>query len=499
MQSESGAFGPAAGAAGDSRIEQDPPQDAVQIPFADAVAEPERIVGLDLARGFALLGIFLVNIQFFSEPFGRMIDIPSPPTGSSALDGFWFWFVLIFCSGKFYPLFSTLFGIGFMIQLERARRAERKFVPAYLRRIGFLCLLGLAHGLLLWYGDILFIYSFCAALLFGAVMIFKPGARGLLWTGVVLVVLSTLLGGAVNLVLGGGPPSAETDQVDSATTQPASTQPATAPSTQPATQTTEAATREAAATAPAPQERSPSRRLFAAMRANEVRQGPASPVWLETETEAYRDGPYTEALIFRAMTFGMMIFFTLLGFGLHVLGMFFIGAGLYAAGVFAPGRLAWHRTAIVLGLLVGLPVVLLGVYGHRLTGEGMPLWLMGALNMLGGPLMSLAYLGAAVLLAASGAVPVIVRAISRVGRMALTNYLTETTVATFIMYHWGLGWFGSVYPAQQVLIVVCVYGALIITSAIWLRFFQFGPMEWLWRTVTYWRPQPLLRERTTDN
>lgn len=494
MQSESGAFGPAAGAAGESHIGQDVPQDAGLIPFADAVAEPERIVGLDLARGIALLGIFLVNMQFFSEPFGRMIDMPAPPPGSSALDAVAYWFVMVFCAGKFYPLFSTLFGIGFMIQLERARRAERKFVPAYLRRIGFLCLLGLAHGLLLWYGDILFIYSVCAALLLAAVMLFAPGARGLLWTGVVLVVVSMLLGAAANLVLGGGPSAAQADQVDSSTTRPASTQ----ASTMPATATTRATT-QPADTVATPQERSPSRRLFDAMKANQVDEGPASPVWMDTETEAYRDGPYSEALIFRAMTFGMMIFFTLLGFGLHVLGMFFIGAGLYSAGVFAPGRVAWHRRAIVLGLLVGLPLVLLGVFGHRLTDGRMPMMLMGALNMLGGPLMSLAYLGAAVLIAANGAVPLIVRAISRVGRMALTNYLTETVVATYLMYHWGLGWFGSVYPAQQVLIVACVYGALIITSAIWLHFFQFGPMEWLWRTVTYWRPQPLLRRARADN
>ncbi len=119
--------------------------------------------------------------------------------------------------------------------------------------------------------------------------------------------------------------------------------------------------------------------------------------------------------------------------------------------------------------------------------------ILGLTNMLGGPMMSLAYLGGAILIAASGVAAPAVAAVARVGRMALTNYLTETVVATFLMYHWGLGWFGSVLPAKQFLIVFVVYGGLLITSTIWLRFFQFGPMEWLWRTVTYLRPQPLVR------
>ena len=78
--------------------------------------------------------------------------------------------------------------------------------------------------------------------------------------------------------------------------------------------------------------------------------------------------------------------------------------------------------------------------------------------------------------------------------MALTNYLSETIIATFIMYYWGLGWFGSVPPAGQMAIAVLVYCGLILTSALWLRFFQFGPMEWIWRAVTYLHPQPMLRK-----
>ena len=484
------------------------PRPALAATLTDAVPEQERIQAIDVARGVAILGIFMVNMQIFAGPFGVMMH-PGPPEGSGWADTLAYYFVLIFCAGKFYPLFSTLFGIGFMIQLERAQRAGRSFVPAYIRRLLFLCILGLIHGLLLWYGDILFIYSFAGTLLFGTVMIFGPGlpraggqpegalnsesitaptlndvgpvpyasapppralsARALIWTGIVLILISAAASTAVSMLLGGPPPS-DSAQVDGYT-----------------------ADQIRATTAPA-QDLSPSERLFAGFRDGTVKEGPVDPLWMETETAAYRDGPWIETFIFRAMSFGMMIVFTILtGFGLHVLGMFFIGAGLLRGEVFSRERLGVHRRFIVLGLLVGLPIVLLGMFLPELTDNVRLKTLMGTLNMLGGPLMSLAYLGAATLIAASGILRPAVAAVARVGRMALSNYLTETVVATFLMYHWGLGWFGSVSPSQQVLIVICVYAGLLVTSTIWLRFFRFGPMEWLWRSFTYLRPQPLVR------
>lgn len=509
--SQPGAFDPAAPSSAEAGYAASVPTPGASgslRTLTDAVAEPERIGAIDLARGIALLGIFLVNMQFFTEPFGVAVGIPSAPEGSSVLDILAYYFVMIFCAGKFYTLFSMLFGIGFIIQLDRAVRAGRRFVPAYLRRLAFLCLLGASHGLLLWYGDILFIYSWAGLLLFASVMIFKPGARGLLWAGCILVLVSVLMGIGVNFLFGGGAPQSEQASAVSAT-QPATreveatTLPSIAdvPSTAPAATQPEdelSSTRPATSPAMTREElaaiESPSERLFAGFRNNAV--GPkffADPFWLEAEEEAYREGPYYEAFMFRLMSFGLMITFTLIGgFGLHVLGMFFIGAGLYRAGFFNTSARGWYPRFILIGLLVGLPLVLVAVFGHRVVSRDF-LAFMNALNMIGGPLMSLAYLSGAALLAASGALTPIERAIGRVGRMALTNYLSETIIATFIMYHWGLGWFGSVPPAGQMAIVVLVYCGLILTSAIWLRFFQFGPMEWIWRLVTYFRPQPLIR------
>jgi uncharacterized protein len=483
--------GQAFGARQAEAVEPAPLAEPAPEPLTDAVAEPERLGAIDLARGLAILGIFLVNMQFFAQPFGEMMSTPGPPEGSSTLDRIAYYFVMIFCAGKFYPLFSMLFGIGFMIQLDRATRAGRRFVPAYMRRLAVLCILGLAHGLLLWYGDVLFIYSIAGLILFGTVMLFRNiTARGLLWTGIVLILVSAFMGLAVSALLGGSPPSDDTAVVAEGASgaSGATTGPATLPATAPATLPTQPAK--------AAREGSITQQFFAELRNNTMRKGPADPIWIDYETRAYREGTYLDMFVFRGIAWLFMIVIGTLmaGFGAHVLGMFFIGAALFRGGLLYPGARLWHRRWALLGLVIGLPMVLVGVLLPEMADDDHSAYaIFGILNMFGGSLMSLGYLGAAALVVASGALPTIVGAMSRVGRMALTNYLSETILATYLMYSWGLGWFGSVLPAQQVLIVVSIYAVLLITSTIWLRFFQFGPMEWLWRSLTYFRGQPLLR------
>lgn len=475
-------------------------QEAPAATLTDAVSDPERIGAIDLARGIALLGIFLVNMQLFAMPFGAMMSLPGPPEGASAPDAVAYYFVLLFCAGKFYPLFSMLFGIGFMVQLSRAQRAGRKFVPMYLRRLAVLFVLGLAHALLLWYGDILFIYSFAGLALFAVVMLLKNiSAKALAWTGIVLILISALTSTAVTALLGGPAPPTQSSSDSTSDVEAAAT---TGPA--PATQPEQLAEPDAGATQPATQpaqlaggqEATPpsiAGQFFQALRDQKIAKGPADPLWMEFETRAYRDGSYLDAFAFRAMSWLIMIAFTIIsGFGLHVLGMFFLGAAIYRGGGFDPAALRLHRRFVALGALVGLPLVAIGVFLPRIAGDDFYLF-MSALNMLGGPMMSLAYLGAAALIAASGAASLLVNAISRVGRMALSNYLSETLIATFLMYNWGLGWFGSVGHAQQVLIVLSIYAGLLLTSSVWLSLFRFGPMEWLWRTLTYLKAQPLLR------
>ena len=123
----------------------------------------QRIEALDVVRGFALLGIFLMNIEWFNRPINSLGE--GMPTGLTGLDWWASWFVLYFVQGKFWTIFSLLFGMGFAVMLTRAERAGREFKIVYLRRVLALAVFGAAHFILLWAGDILFSYAVGALML----------------------------------------------------------------------------------------------------------------------------------------------------------------------------------------------------------------------------------------------------------------------------------------------------------------------------------------------
>ncbi|MEH0166058.1 DUF418 domain-containing protein [Roseateles microcysteis] len=140
----------------DARTNQAPASPPSPAPFAP-LAENQRIEALDVVRGFALIGIFLMNIEWFNRPFAAFNDgIPRDATG---LDWLANWFVNYFVAGKFWTIFSLLFGMGFAVMLVRAEKAGREFKKVYLRRILALGVFGALHYIFLWEGDILFSYA----------------------------------------------------------------------------------------------------------------------------------------------------------------------------------------------------------------------------------------------------------------------------------------------------------------------------------------------------
>jgi uncharacterized protein len=125
-------------------------------PFAP-VAESQRIEALDVVRGFALLGIFLMNIEWFNRPVAAYNE--GMPRGLTGPDWLASWFIAYFVQGKFWTIFSLLFGMGFAVMLVRAERAGREFTKIYLRRILALAVFGAVHFIYMWEGDILFSYA----------------------------------------------------------------------------------------------------------------------------------------------------------------------------------------------------------------------------------------------------------------------------------------------------------------------------------------------------
>lgn len=420
---------------------------------------------MDVARGGALLGIFLVNIQLFAEPFGTYMEL-TPPGDDSAADRVLFYLVKVFCEGKFYTLFSLLFGMGMALQFQRAASAGRGIWGPGLRRQGALLLVGLAHALLVWYGDVLFLYAFAGTAL---LLIIRGSAKVLAWVAAALLAFSLLLGTGVGALQSYALKTLEDGRQDS---------PAGSASVDGAP---------AIQDAPAGAAQPPAAfRLFEGARAGQP-MDPAGARWRTLETEAYRSPQWMEGFYFRVLSWAMIQVFTLLGFGWHVVAMFCLGAALVKWGVFEPSRRAWPLRFIAGSLLIGLPVAALGAALPSLAGTYAAITLTAALVMASGPFVALGWLGLA--MAASRRFPraLPVRALASVGRMAFTNYLLQSLVATFVFYGWGLGYFGGTSRAERVAFVAAVYAGQVVVSVLWLRLFSMGPAEWCWRAVTYLR------------
>ncbi len=172
-----------------------------------------------------------------------------------------------------------------------------------------------------------------------------------------------------------------------------------------------------------------------------------------------------------------------------------VGMALYKWGVFSATRTsAFYNRLIITGFGLGLPLVAYGVidnFSHQwdalyaIMGPG------SLYNYIGSVLVSLAYVGVVMRIIQSVLFASLTARLAAVGRMALTNYLMHTVLATLLFYGHGLGLFGTVPRWGQLLVVLLIWCLQLIISPIWLRYFKFGPCEWLWRSLTYQRLQPL--------
>jgi uncharacterized protein len=395
-----------------------------------------RIASMDVLRGLALLGIGLMNVEYFSEPLMGRVDGIAP--GLSGLDRAADAFVYLFVSSKFWTMFSLLFGMGFAVMLERARTAGRDVTPIYLRRTFGLLLIGVIHACLIWAGDILVTYALSAFVL---LLCFGRAPVSGLWAwggGLYLVPLGLFAMAALFVGLLGDA-ALPLDAGDSA----------------------------------------------------------AREAFRQAEAAAYANGSYVEATAMRVRFLGEMLAPNLVMLPM-VLGMFLIGAWLVRCGAMADpaahrrlfDRFAW------LGGLLGLGLTLVGTAldpSPVVEGEGMTaraLW-AAFLQMLGAPLMALAYVGVVVLALQRGVRWLHV--LAPAGRMALTLYLMQSVIGTLVFYGYGLGMWGQVGRAWQVSGVLVVFVLQVALSHWWMARFRFGPLEWAWRSFTYLDVPPMRR------
>jgi len=396
----------------------------------EPVPARERFISLDILRGIALLGVLIGNTASYS---GRAFA--GEPPNPTALDTIAQYIADIFVESKAQTLLCMLFGFGFAMQLLRAERRGEPVMGVYIRRLLVLFAIGCAHILLLWWGDVTCGYAIGG---FGLLLFLRASDRTRLVAAIVLAV--------VPVVVFHLPGMAE----------------------------------RAAALVISPSEGD------AAMDHVVLVIHNPSHAHLAWEHARF-------ALIFNAQVSSWYLFW--------IVGRFLLG--------YIVGRRRWfdrdgadHLAAFRKLLWWGLAAATLGtaqiVLHHlgllpRVHGSVPLAILYTVLVQLDYFGMAFVYVAAVVLLVQRPGWRRVLGVIAPLGRMPLTTYVSQSLVATFVFYHWGLGWAGSVGAAGCLGFSLALFALQVACSHLWLHYFKFGPLEWVWRWLVYLK-RPAMRE-----
>lgn len=401
------------------------------------VKPSERYIILDALRGFALLGIILANYPEFSLYTFQPEEVAAAmPT--AGIDRVVRYLQYVLVDGKFYTLFSLLFGMGFSIIISHAAQRGNGGFRLFYRRMAVLLLIGFVHLMFIWSGDILMLY----ALMGMALPLFRNVSdRGLLRWAAAFVLLPVV--------------------VDTAT-----------------------ALAGISLSAPAVRAQWHYCRMYGITEEN-------FGYWLRDA------GTYRE--VFQFLVQGALVrvqefvdgnrYFKVMG--LFILG-FYIGRRKMYADL-ENSRPLLRRTAVV-GFSLGIPLSLVyawsAVNGHPLgTPAHDVLYLVSVYPM------GLAYMAGLCLLYLKSRDGRLWRWLASPGRMALTNYIGQSVIGMFLFYGTGMGLGAAFGLAQTELIALGVFVFQIILSCLWLRYCQFGPLEWIWRMLNYGRTFSLLSKK----
>ena len=420
------------------------------------VTAGERYEAVDVLRGFAVLGILVMNVYAFAMPF--------PAYGNPTLYGgsgihFATWVTThLFFDQKFMAIFAMLFGAGLVLMAERAEaRGRGAFAAVYYRRMLWLIVIGAVHGYLIWFGDILVNYACCGLLLYPLRRL-KPRTLIAIALPLLLVPLP------ITVRMGRSMLQAKADG--------------------------EALEQRLAAGGTLTEEEEEQRESWQQMR----------PMMFPTREDVLEQidihrGGYPGIFAARLPVTLALQTWLLLTFGLWRMGgMMILGMGLAKLGVFRAGRSAtFYRRWIALGYGLGLPIVAWSAYD--LTSHGFePTHMMEGgffFNYFGSVAVALAHIALVMSVVRSGALAGLRARLAAVGRMALTNYLMHSILLTTVFYGYALGLYGHVERFYQMGFVLAVWILQLAWSPWWLERFRFGPFEWLWRSLTYWRRQPM--------
>ena len=392
-----------------------------------AINPLKRIHSIDILRGIAVLGILIMNIQSFSMINAAYIN----PMAYGSMEGVnkWVWIIShIIGNEKFMTLFSMLFGAGVVLLYERKLSQGKHPGRVHYFRNFWLLIFGLLHAFLLWYGDILVAYSLCGFFVF---LFRKKKVRGLLiWAGVffiVPVILNVLTAWSIQYW-----PEEQINQT-----------------------------------------------LIGWKPDNEIVQKEVMGM----------QGNFAEQFQTRLPNTTMMLTFLLFWYTFwRATAAMLIGMALFKSGVLLANRsYGFYKRMIAIGMLIGLPLIVLGVYLNFLFEWKMEfsMFIGNQFNYVGSLALAFSYLGLVMLFCKTTNFAKIKNLFSATGKMAFTNYILTTIISGLIFYGHGLGLFGQTERIFQVLIMFGIWAIILIISPLWLKKFYFGPLEWLWRVLTY--------------
>jgi uncharacterized protein len=388
------------------------------------------VVTLDVLRGLALCGVLIGNMVLYTGAWAERGPAHDPPV----LDQIVEWFLTIFVRTKAQTLLTLLFGFGFAVQLLRAEERGEPVVGLYLRRLLALFALGALHVTLLWWGDVTWTYAVSG---FGMLAFLRASNRARLAWGLGLIFVPALVALSIpQLALTAFGVFLDPSEFGAHTAQMAAA-------------------------------------LHRADRAG-----------LAWEHVQY-------ALVWSARIYTWYFFWTL--------GRFLLG--------YVAGKLRWfdrdgadhlpvfRRLAVwcaAIGAFTSAvdALKLAGILSPRDLGVSGRLAL-AAVTQIGYLAMTLAYVGAVVLLMQRPAWRRLLGILAPAGRMPLTTYFSQSLICTFLFYGWGLGWAGSVGSAGSLGLSLAIFSVEVALCHLWLRHYRFGPLEWLWRTAVYLKPQPM--------
>ena len=383
-----------------------------------------RIHSIDLLRGFAILGILIMNITNFSQVNIAYMN-PTIGAGLEGYNQYFHAFNYIFADTRFMSIFSILFGAGVVLFTRNAEIKGKRAGVLHFKRMFWLLLFGFVHAYFIWSGDILVAYAICGCFIF---FLRKKSIRTLLVMSTLLFIIPLTF----NLMTYYGMTS---DELES---------------------------------------------TFAFFHPN--------PEQIATEIKTMQ-GSFNEQMTIRlknAIEFQTFVF--LIETFWRTTAMMLLGMILFRKGILSADKsIKYYKKMVLVGFVPGLILSIIGLnQAYDFEWSGAYVMNIGAnYKLISGFFMAIGYIGLVMWFFKKGIFKNLQRRLQATGRMAFTNYIGMSLICTLIFNGHGLGLFGTLDRLQQFLVVISVWVLILIISPLVLKKYRFGPLEWMWRKLTY--------------